>query len=68
MPEKYSHVITSYSIHYTKLYDTIFGNVLLLQVLQEPSPLANELQQAAPGMMILLMNLEVLGQIFNSVT
>ena len=31
-PEKLEHVITSYSIHYTKLYDIIFHQSMVLQI------------------------------------
>ena len=41
-------------------------DVLLLDVIQKPASLSNELQEASAGMMILLVHLEMLRQVFNS--
>src|SRR5688572_28695692 len=36
--------------------------VLVLEVFQQPAALADQLEQAAPGVVVLLVSLEVLGQ------
>src|SRR5688572_16733963 len=40
--------------------------VLAFEVVEQPSPLAYELQQAAPRMMVLCVNLEMLGEIVDA--
>ena len=40
-------------------------HVLAFHVIQKPPPLADQLQQAPPGVMVLLMGLEMFGQILN---
>jgi len=49
-------------------YSAILGYILLLQVLQKPSPLTDELQQPATGMMILLVDLEMFRQVSDPIT
>lgn len=43
-------------------------NVLGLEVVQKPSTLADEFQQTSSGVVIFLVNLEVLGKISDSFT
>jgi len=47
-------------------YVPITLNIIFLDVIEQPSPLPDEFQKTAPGMMIFLMRLEMLRQIFNS--
>jgi hypothetical protein len=40
--------------------------IVVLQIIQEPSSLADKLEQAAPGMVILNVSLEMLGEVFDT--
>lgn len=47
-------------------YVSVAFHIIFFDVIQQPSSLADQLQQAAPGVVIFLVRLEMLGQIFDS--
>jgi hypothetical protein len=42
--------------------------IALFEIVEMPSPLPNELKKATTGMVVLNVNLEVLGQVFDTLT
>ena len=47
-------------------YGSITLHIICFDVIEQSSSLADQLQQAAPGVVIFLVRLEMLGQIFDS--
>ncbi len=54
----------------SKFLDDVFIalGIVLLQIVQQATPLADHHEQAAPGGVVLLMRLEVLGQLTDPLT
>jgi hypothetical protein len=47
-------------------YVSVAFHIVFFDIIQQSSSLADQLQQAAPGMVIFLVRLEMLGQVFDS--
>jgi hypothetical protein len=52
---------------YTQFLDqgSVFLNVFVLEIVEQTSPLTNQFQQSLTGMVILLADLEMLGEILD---
>jgi hypothetical protein len=54
---------------YTKFLDQgpVFLNIFIFEIVEKTAPLANQFQQPLTGMMILLVDLEMFGEILDSI-
>jgi hypothetical protein len=54
---------------YTKFLDqgSVFLNIFIFEIIKQTAPLANQFQQPLTGMMILLVYLEMFGEILDSI-